>query len=156
MTSPSWTVGLSLIVLTIAIHTAVVVLMASFVMRIQVVADKQEHRDSGRAMLMVIGLIGAVGLILAVVHGLEAMIWAVAYRWLAAFGTLTDAFLYSMGTMTTVDTAGLALPRKWQMMSALEAVDGMLLFGISTAFIFTVMQQLWPMLSHGHSAKAPD
>ena len=28
----------------------------------------------------------------------------------------------------------------WQMMGALEAADGMLLFGISTAFIFTVMQ----------------
>jgi hypothetical protein len=28
----------------------------------------------------------------------------------------------------------------WQLMGALEAADGMLLFGISTAFIFTVMQ----------------
>ena len=103
-----------------------------------------------------IGLIGEVGLILAVMRGLEAMLWAVAYVWLDAFGTLTDAFLYSMGTMTTVDMAGLALPPQRQMMSALEAVDGVLLFGISTAFIFTVMQQLWPMLSHGHPAKAPD
>jgi hypothetical protein len=28
----------------------------------------------------------------------------------------------------------------WQLMGALEAADGMLLFGMSTAFIFTVMQ----------------
>jgi hypothetical protein len=28
----------------------------------------------------------------------------------------------------------------WRMMGALEAADGMLLFGISTAFVFTVMQ----------------
>ncbi len=32
-------------------------------------------------------------------------------------------------------------------MGALEAADGMLLFGISTAYIFTVMQAYWPMLS---------
>jgi hypothetical protein len=32
------------------------------------------------------------------------------------------------------------------MMGALEATDGMLLFGISTAFIFTVLQAYWPML----------
>jgi hypothetical protein len=32
------------------------------------------------------------------------------------------------------------------MMGALEAFDGMLLFGISTAFIFAVMQISWPML----------
>ena len=28
----------------------------------------------------------------------------------------------------------------WQILGAIEAADGMLLFGISTAFIFTVMQ----------------
>ena len=32
------------------------------------------------------------------------------------------------------------LQSHWQMMGALEAVNGVLLFGISTAFIFTVMQ----------------
>jgi hypothetical protein len=35
----------------------------------------------------------------------------------------------------------------WQMMGALEAVDGVLLFGISTAYIFALMQTYWPMLS---------
>jgi hypothetical protein len=33
------------------------------------------------------------------------------------------------------------------MMGALEAADGMLLFGISTAYIFALMQMYWPMLS---------
>ena len=33
------------------------------------------------------------------------------------------------------------------MMGALEAADGMLLFGISTAYIFAVMQMYWPILS---------
>ena len=33
------------------------------------------------------------------------------------------------------------------MMGALEAVDGVLLFGISTAYIFALMQTYWPMLS---------
>ena len=38
------------------------------------------------------------------------------------------------------------LQRHWQVMGALEAVDGMLLFGISTAYMFAVMQLYWPML----------
>jgi hypothetical protein len=33
------------------------------------------------------------------------------------------------------------------MMGALEAVDGMLLFGVSTAYIFAVMQVYWAMLA---------
>lgn len=55
--------------------------------------------------------------------------------------------LYSLGTMTSSSTAEVA--SRWHMMSALEAMDGALLFGISTALIFTVMQDYWPMLSRG-------
>jgi hypothetical protein len=36
------------------------------------------------------------------------------------------------------------------MMGALEAVDGVLLFGISTAYIFALMQAYWSMLSRHH------
>ena len=39
------------------------------------------------------------------------------------------------------------LEQHWQMMGALEAANGMLLFGISTAYIFAVMQVYWSMLS---------
>jgi hypothetical protein len=42
--------------------------------------------------------------------------------------------------MATRGASGLMLQPHWQMMGALEAADGVLLFGISTAFIFTVMQ----------------
>jgi len=34
-----------------------------------------------------------------------------------------------------------------RMMGALEAADGMLLFGTSTAFIFAVMQAYWPIMT---------
>ena len=34
----------------------------------------------------------------------------------------------------------------WQMMGALEAANGVLLFGVSTAFIFTVMQLYYQSL----------
>ena len=39
------------------------------------------------------------------------------------------------------------MPPHWRMMGALESVDGMLLFGISTAFIFAVLQVYWPIFT---------
>ena len=96
---------------------------------------------------IVIGLVGAVGLLLAVLHGIEATIWAAAYLWLGALDSPIDAILYSVDSMSTRGASGLTLQRHWRMMGALEAVDGMLLFGISTAYIFAVMQVYWPMLS---------
>jgi hypothetical protein len=93
------------------------------------------------------GFGGAVGLLLAVLHGVEAAIWAAAYLWLGVLDSPTDAILYSVDSMTTRGASGLVLQEHWRMMGALEAADGMLLFGISTAYIFAVMQVYWPMLA---------
>ena len=142
----SWTWGLSLIALTVAIHAMGVVMMALVMERIRVRLD---NRSLGLRYVIpiVIGLVGAVGLLLAVLHGIEATIWAAAYLWLGALGSPVDAMLYSVDSMTTRGASGLTLQRHWQMMGALEAAGGMLLFGISTAYIFAVMQVCWPMLS---------
>ena len=94
---------------------------------------------------VVIGVLALVGLLLVVLHGVEAAIWAAAYLWLGALGSPTDAVLYSVGAMTTAGSA-LTLAGHWRMVGALESAGGMLLFGISTAYMFAVMQVYWPML----------
>jgi hypothetical protein len=98
----------------------------------------------------VIGHIGAVALVLAALHGLEGVLWASAYWWLGALDSFTNASVYSLATMTTFEVPGLTLPPRWGMIGALEAVNGVLLFGISTAFLFAVMQAHWQLLSHRH------
>ena len=149
----SWTLGLLLIALTIAIHTTAVVLMAlSLETRIRFRVDSHEP-DLLRAIPTVIGHIGAVALILAALHGLEGVLWASAYWWLGALDSYTDASVYSLATMTTFEIPGLTLPSRFQMISALEAVNGALLFGISTAFLFAVMQVHWQVLSHRHGRR---
>jgi len=144
--SVNWAWGLSLIALTIAIHTMGVVMMAVAGLRIRLWL---EIRNLGfrYVIRIVIAGVGAVGLLLAVLHGMEAAIWAAAYVWLGALDSLNDAVLYSLDSMTTRGASGLMLEPHWQMMGALEAADGMLLFGISTAYIFALMQVYWSMLS---------
>jgi hypothetical protein len=147
---PSWGLGLSLIVLTVAIHTTAVVLMAfGLEPRIRVRVDKHQP-DVLRAIPTVIAHIGAVALILAALHGLEGVLWALAYWWLGALDSLTDASTYSLASMTTFELPGLTVPSRFNLLSVLEAVNGALLFGISTAFLFAVMQVHWQLLSHRH------
>jgi hypothetical protein len=146
----SWTLGLSLTVLTIAIHTTAVVLMAfGLESRIRVRVER-DIPDWRRAIPTVIGRIGAVALILAALHGLEGVLWALAYWWLGALDSFTRASVYALSTMTTFEIPGLTLPTRFQMISALEAVNGVLLFGISTAFLFAVIQVHWQLISHRH------
>jgi len=143
-------VGLSLIVLTIAIHTTAVVLMAfGLDKRVSVRADTQQPNRL-RAIPKMIGHIGAVALTLAALHGVEGVLWASAYWGLGALDSLSDASVYALATMTTFEIPGLTLPPRFQMLSALEAMNGVLLFGISTAFLFAVLQAHWQLLSHRH------
>ena len=89
-------------------------------------------------------LIGTIGLSLALLHGIEAALWAEAYLLLGALDTPAEAMLFSIDSMTTCGASGLTLHHHWQEMSALEGVAGVLMFGVSTAYMFFVMQLYLP------------
>ena len=140
----SWSLGLALIVLTIAIHTTAVVLMA-FGLESKI-RPGPPMIDRRRAVPIVIARIGAVAVTLAALHGLEGFLWALAYWWLGALDSLTQASTYALATLTTFEIPGLTLPPRFQMISALQAVNGVLLFGINTAFLFAVIEVHWRLL----------
>jgi hypothetical protein len=106
-----------------------------------------------QVFLTFLSTIAAVGLLLGVLHGIEAVLWAAAYLWVGAIASPTGAILYSVDSMTTRGSSGLMLEERWRMMGALEAADGMLLFGISTAFVFAVMQVFWPTFLTGRHSR---
>lgn len=146
MDSANWIWGLLLIVLTIAFHAVGVVLSGfAFVSVRRRLEDGQPPLRL--AILLLVALVAAAGLVLAVLHGIEAGIWAAAYVWLGAIGSPADAILYSVDSMSTRGASGLKLEAHWRMMGALEAVDGMLLFGISTAYIFAIIQVSWQQIT---------
>jgi hypothetical protein len=57
--------------------------------------------------------------------------------------------LYSLSAMTSYGHANLFLEEQWQLMGALEPLNGMLLFGLTTAFLFAMIQKAWPLGSGG-------
>jgi hypothetical protein len=107
-----------------------VVMMALVGFRIRAQLETRKLRLR-RVITIVIGMVGVVGLLLAVLHGIEAAIWAAAYVWLGALDSPKDAILYSVDSITTRGASGLMLQQHWRMMGALEAV----------------MQTYWPMIS---------
>jgi hypothetical protein len=140
----NWTWGLTLIALTVGIHASGIVSMALVLHSIGIRVESQ-RLGLRRLFVILTGLIGTVGLLLAVLHGIEAGFWAAAYWWVDALASPEEAVLYSLDSITTRGASGLTLPQRWQIMGALESADGMLLFGISTAFMFAVIQKYWPL-----------
>lgn len=140
--SASWDWSLALVAITMAIHAVGIVVIAAGIRRIGAKLLRRNINYLDSAPIMVI-LIVAVGLSLAVLHSIESLVWAVVYVWLGALPSPAAAALYSVDSMTTRGASGLFLSSQWRMMGAMEAGDGMLLFGISTAFLFYVMLHLW-------------
>jgi hypothetical protein len=109
--------------ITIAIHAMGMVMMALVEVRIRVGLETRSL-SLRHAVPIVIGVVGALGLLLAVLHGARSGRSRIC------------------GSARSTRYIGDALFRRLDMMRALEAVDGMLLFGISTAYIFAVIVAL--------------
>ena len=80
---PAWLWGLSLIVLTMAIHATAVVMLALVGVRIRVRLETPGLKVWNLISILIC-VIGVIGLLLAVLHGIECGIWAAAYLWLGA------------------------------------------------------------------------
>ncbi|MFY9739712.1 MAG: hypothetical protein WAK11_11760 [Candidatus Cybelea sp.] len=139
----SWTWGITLIGCTVALHVSCVVLVALGLRRLRIAQTRGKHPflDTTAGAIIVIV---AVAWLLAVAHAVECTIWATAYLRLGAVANPADAMLYSIDSLTTRGTSGLPLLHHWLMMGAIESIDGLLLFGISTAFLFHVMRAWLP------------
>jgi hypothetical protein len=94
-------------------------------------------------------VMGATVLSATVLHGIEGTIWAVAFRLLGALHDNKLAMLYSLSAITAYGHENLFLAPHWQLMGALEALNGLILFGLTTAFLFTVIQKVWPHVMGG-------
>jgi hypothetical protein len=145
----NWACGLLLIVLTVIIHVIGLLLINEKVERIR--ADVVS-RYSYSVVFVVI--IGSTALLATVLHGIEGVIWAAAYLFLGALPDSSSAMLYSLSAITSYGRANLVLEKHWQLMGALEALNGMLVFGLTTAFLFGIIQRAWGLRGKrlaGHS-----
>lgn len=140
--SADWAWGLPLILLTVVIHAYSLGLLDKEVAARISSVGRSRPRWSGSMFV-----IGGTAVSATFLHGVEAAIWAGAYRLLGALPEIKSAMLYSLSAMTTYGHENLHLAPHWQMMGALEALNGLILFGLTTAFLFTVMQRAWPHTS---------
>jgi MFS superfamily sulfate permease-like transporter len=134
-----WAWSLPLIALNVVIHVFCLGLFTEKVERaVTMLTDRRRFRT-------IFALVMSVAVTFAtILHGIEAAIWAVAYWFIGAMPDGRSAMLYSLSAMTSYGHANLFLESQWQLMGALEALNGMLLFGLSTAFLFAMIQRVWP------------
>ena len=75
-------------------------------------------------------------------HLVEIGVWAVLFVWCGEFPALSTAYYHSAVNYTTLGYGDLIMTPAWKLLGPLEAADGMLMFGVSTAMIFALIQWL--------------
>ena len=135
-----WAWSLPLIVVNVIIH--VIGLGFINVQLYRVLTAAQEHRFFVYLFAVVMGITAILATIL---HGIEAGIWAAAYRILAALPDNKSALLYSLSAITTYGHSEIYLNTHWRLMGALEALNGVILLGLTTAFMYGMIQRAWPI-----------
>ena len=121
---PDWSWGLPLLVLTIVAHVSAIVLTAKAL-------GKYRGSAASRASRFVV-FVALAALASTVYLALEAAAWAGLYLWLGALPDWRDAMLYSLGAITSYGHADVFLEDRWRLLGAIEAVNGMILFGLTT------------------------
>jgi len=89
----------------------------------------------------VLALIG-VTLWLIAALSVSVWIWAGTYIGLGAFTALEPALYFSVVAFTTLGFGDLILAEPWRLLSGISAANGLILFGLSTAFLVEFFGQL--------------
>ena len=133
-------IGASLIAITVVIHGVGTTLLVSHLSR-RFLDESGEIRP-GRVLISLID----TAVVLVFLHVTEILVWAGAYWSLVPeneLATLEKAVYFSFVTFTTLGYGDITLSEGWRLLSGIQALNGILLVGWSTALIFSVVQRSW-------------
>tara|TARA_R110000787_G_scaffold79781_3_gene174207 strand:+ start:538 stop:975 length:438 start_codon:yes stop_codon:yes gene_type:complete len=79
---------------------------------------------------------------LLVTMGLSVLPWSFAFLWIGAFPNLETAVYFTSVTYTTLGYGDVVLPLESRGLSGLCAANGLLMFGLFTAFLVEFLRRL--------------
>jgi phosphatidylglycerophosphate synthase len=129
-------VGSAAVICTILIHTLPLSATVTFVRR----EKKRGHLgvNFGKDMGVVLQII----LYAFVAHLVEMALWAALFVICGEFSDFATAYYHSAVNYTSLGYGDIIMSPTWKLLGPLETANGMLLFGVSTGMIFTVIQRL--------------
>jgi len=125
-------VGGLLSVVTVMIH-AVVTIAA-----IGIARAVGRRRISWPAWHLMVVMV-ATALVLMLAHTIEVTVWALAYALTGAAPAETDLLYFAFVNYTTLGYGDVTPVRAWQLLGPMAAMNGVLMFGWSTAILFEVL-----------------
>jgi hypothetical protein len=128
-------VSIAVSVCNIAIHAVV---MAAVLWVVRVANARATSHQSQRLVVAV--MIATVSVLMAA-HIAEVFVWSFAYIMVGAAPPGTDFIYFAFVNYTTLGYGDVTPTEGWQLLGPMTAMNGVLLFGWSTAVIFAVLRK---------------
>jgi hypothetical protein len=125
---------------TIFIHALAVFATLSLIRR-----ERRLGRAGAGALIDLAIVAQAIGLAF-MAHLIAIAVWAVLLVIVGEFHEFGDAFYQSAVNYTSLGYGDVLMTPSWRLLGPLETANGMLMFGVSAAMVFAVMQRL--ILTH--------
>ena len=105
------------------------------------VAQKASTRSKSRASQHLVLVMIPVVLVLMLTHATEIIVWATAYWIVDATPPEADRVYFAFVNYTTLGYGDVVPVKRWNLLGPMTAMNGVLLFGWSTAVIFEVLRR---------------
>jgi len=122
-------IGTFVIVLSIVIEAVFIGVAEHASLRYGAWLVRKPHRPR------LVASLAAVTLWLMAATGIAVWLWAITYMAVGAFDALEPALYFAIVTFTTLGFGDVLLTEEWRLLSGLAAANGLLMFGLSTAFL---------------------
>ena len=130
--------GSGTVFISMAVQVAVVVLMIRYLIRIM---NREDRKTDGFGFDTYV--ISMVLLILFAGHMMQIAIWAILFVYLGEFSVFLTAFYHSAVNFASLGYGDIVMSEKWRLLGALEASNGVLMFGLSAGTLLSVMTRLF-------------
>jgi hypothetical protein len=138
-------VGLLVSVINIMIHALATVNAIS-------IARRAGLKHTVRPRLHLMGVMVATVLVLMLVHTVEVVVWALSYALVGAAPEGSDLLYFAFVNYCTLGYGDITPVKEWRLLGPIASMNGILLFGWSTAVLFEVLLKT---IEHLGSIAAP-
>jgi hypothetical protein len=126
-----------IVAICVVIHIVGIVVLAEWLL------DRRSESKGRSEMMHYTLLLIMVFAIIILLHLTETAIWAAFYYSWNLFPDFETSFYFSLTSYTTIGYGDVVLPQKWRWLGGIEGISGVLLCGLSTAYIFVVLNSLF-------------
>ena len=129
-------IGLPTMLLCLIVQAAIAFWSVRYYVRQTLAATSPRKFGTGLRTLLVAMLAMVAG------NFVQITLWGILFIWLGEFSELYEAVYHSAVNFASLGYGDIVMSKNWKLLGPLEAVNGVLMVGMSSAALMVILQQL--------------